>query len=92
MVYDSGADDALDAAVRRLERALGALEQRLSERLAEAKADGGLFDHDHAQLAADLERSRTRERELEAAGAAASAALGRAIVEIKAALGDGEGA
>lgn len=82
-----GNESALDLAARRLERAVHILEQRLTERLKAAGADaGGLFDQDRANLAAQLDEARARERELEAAGAEASSALGRAIVEIRAAL------
>ena len=81
---------ALDLAARRLERALGVLEQRMSERVREAGAEaGGLFDADRARLAAELDASRARERALEEAGAQASEALGRAIGEIRTALGEG---
>ena len=83
----SGSESALDLAAKRLERAVHVLEQRLAERLKEAGAEaGGLFDQDRANLAAQLDDARARERELEAAGAEASAALGRAIIEIRAAL------
>ena len=86
----SGGDNALDLAARRLEQAVHVLEQRLTRRLKAAGAEaGGLFDQDRAQLATQLDESRARERELEAAGAEASAALGRAIVEIRAALDGG---
>lgn len=82
-----GGDSALDLAIRRLERALAVLEQRLADRVARAGAEaGGLFDQDRAKLAAELDQARARERELEEAGAAASAALGKAIAEIKATL------
>jgi len=80
-------ESALDLAARRLEQAVHVLEQRLAQRLKTAgDAVGGLFDQDRAELAAQLDESRARERELEAAGAEASAALGRAILEIRAAL------
>jgi hypothetical protein len=80
-------ESALDLAARRLERAVMQLEQRQAERLRQAGAEaGGLFDQDRAKLAAQLDEARARERELEEAGAAASQALGRAIVEIRAAL------
>jgi hypothetical protein len=83
----SGGESALDLAARRLEQAVHVLEQRLAQRLKAAGEDaGGLFDQDRANLAAQLDEARARERELEAAGAEASAALGRAIVEIRAAL------
>lgn len=79
---------ALDLAARRLERALAMLENRMSERVAEAGAEaGGLFDQDRSRLAAELDAARAREKALEEAGAQASEALGRAIAEIRAALG-----
>lgn len=78
----------LDAAIKRLERATAMLQQRLASRVSEAGAvAGGAFDQDRAQLAAELDAARARERELVAAGADASAALGRAIDDIRAALG-----
>ncbi|ADG09181.1 hypothetical protein B7G68_03425 [Caulobacter segnis] len=93
---------ALDLAVRRLERAVSQLEQRLAAKAAETKralaaataAGGGavapgLFEEDEkAQLVADLEAAREREKALEEAGEQASVALGRAIAEIRAALGE----
>ena len=83
-------ESALDLAARRLERAVFLLEQRLAERLKTAGAEaGGLFDQDRAKLADDLDKASARERELEEAGAEASAALGRAILEIRAALNGG---
>ena len=83
----SGGESALDLAARRLEQAVHVLEQRLAQRLKTAgDAVGGLFDQDRANLAAELDDARAREKELEAAGAEASAALGRAILEIRAAL------
>ncbi|HEY9217703.1 MAG TPA: DUF4164 family protein [Phenylobacterium sp.] len=84
-----GGDSALEMTIRRLDRAISLLEQRLADRVARAGADAtGLFDQDRAKLAAELDQSRARERELEEAGAAASEALGRAIAEIKATLGE----
>jgi len=83
----SNGESALDLAGRRLEQAVHVLEQRLALRLRSAgDAVGGLFDQDRAKLAAELDEARARERELESAGAEASAALGRAILEIRAAL------
>ncbi len=83
----SGGESALDLAARRLEQAVHVLEQRLAQRLKAAGAEaGGLFDADRASLAAQLDEAKAREKELEAAGAEASAALGRAILEIRAAL------
>jgi hypothetical protein len=81
----SGGENALELAARRLEQAVNVLEQRLAQRL-KAATDGGLFEQDRAKLAAELDESRARERELEAAGMEASQALGRAILEIRAAL------
>jgi len=87
MTADAG-DSALDLAARRLERAVAMLENRLAERVAQAGAEaGGLFDQDRANLASELDAARSRERALEEAGAQASQALGRAIEEIRAALG-----
>jgi len=82
---------ALDLAVRRLERAVALLESRTAARTAGDADTGGLFDQDRARLAAELDAARARERALEEAGAQASEALGRAIAEIRAALGDGDG-
>jgi hypothetical protein len=80
---------ALDLAARRLERAIAMLESRMAEKMAVAGAEaGGLFDQDRARLAAELDTARARERALEEAGAQASEALGRAIAEIRAALGE----
>jgi hypothetical protein len=77
-------ENALDLAMKRLERAIALLEQR---RGAGPAAGGGLFDQDdRARLAEELDQAKVREKALEAAGAEASAALGRAIAEIKAAL------
>ena len=103
---------ALDLAVRRLERAVSQLEQRLAAKAAEAEralaaaskaalagaassAEPALFpelfgDEERSRLVADLEAAHEREKALEEAGAQASVALGRAIAEIRAALG-GEG-
>ena len=83
-------ESALETAAKRLESAVHVLEQRLAERLkaAGAAADGRI-DQDRANLAAELDQSRARERELEEAGAQASEALGRAIVQIRAALTEG---
>jgi hypothetical protein len=87
MTGESG-DSALDLAARRLERAISMLESRMADRVAQAsEAAGGLFDQDRARLAGELDAARARERALEEAGAQASAALGRAIEEIRSALG-----
>jgi len=78
---------ALDAAARRLERAVASLEARLTARLAELEnGEGDLFERDRAQLAAELDAARARERALEELAAEASAALGRAASEVRAAL------
>lgn len=77
------AENPLDQAVKRLDRAISQLEQRLA---GGASKSADLFDQGGAQLAAELEKAKAREKELEEAGAEASAALGRAIAEIKAAL------
>jgi hypothetical protein len=87
---DAG-ESALDLAAKRLDRALQMLEQRITERLKSGGGaeTGGLFDQDRARLAAELDEARAREKALEEAGAEASAALGRAILEIRAALNGG---
>jgi uncharacterized protein YukE len=84
---EPSADDALEQAVRRLERALGQLEDRYNRLTGHAQV-GGMFEDDRAKLAAELEASRGRERELAQAGEQASQALGRAIAEIRAALAE----
>ena len=93
-----GEGSALELAARRLERAVTQLEHKLAaQRAAHAApaigAEPGLFDGPAddgkaAQLAADLAAARAREKALEVAGEQASEALGRAIAEIRAALGD----
>jgi hypothetical protein len=89
MIRETAAESALELAAKRLDRALAALEQRLSAAGRPTPGDGrDLFQQDPAALTAELDRARERERELEAAGAEASAALGRAIKEIRAALND----
>lgn len=81
-------DGALEAAARRLERAVGLLEARVQSLRSDADASsGGLFEEDRAKLAADLDQARGRERDLSEAGAEASAALGRAISELRALQG-----
>jgi len=82
---------ALEAAIQRLDQAVAQLDLRIGVLSTKAEgANGGLFDADRAQLAADLDAARGRERDLEAAGLQASAALGRAIADIRAALGEDE--
>ena len=82
----SEAESPLDAALRRLDRAMATLEARVSNRLAEMESRGDdLFDQDRAQLAAELDAARAREKALESMAAEASAALGRAAAEGRAA-------
>ncbi|MBO9559857.1 MAG: hypothetical protein J7515_14910 [Caulobacter sp.] len=99
MPMTPGEGNALELAARRLERAVSQLEQKIAaERAARPVLSGsgepGLFDGDAeaeskaARLALDLEAARAREKALEEAGEQASEALGRAIAEIRAALGD----
>lgn len=91
MTPETGEAGPLGAAVHRLDRALAQLEVRINALSDKASgASGELFDHDRARLAAALDASRGRERDLETAGALASQALGRAIAEIRAALGEDE--
>lgn len=89
MTRETGEGGPLDLAIHRLDRALAQLEVRMATLLSEAEShNGGLFDLDRAKLAADLDAARSRERALQSAGSQASEALGRAIVEIRAALGE----
>jgi phage shock protein A len=89
MTDGSGPASALEAAIHRLDQAVAQLELRLGALATKAEgANVGLFEQDRARLAADLDASRGRERELESAGLQASAALGRAIADIRAALGE----
>lgn len=91
MAGETSHSGRLDVAVRRVERAMMLLEQRLARKVAEAGAQAGdLFDLDRSHLAADLDACRGRVRELEEAGAQASAALAAAMTEIRAALDEKE--
>jgi hypothetical protein len=102
MPMTPGEGNALELAAKRLERAVAQLEQKLTAAraarpavAAPAASDAGdpsLFEVEAeskaARLAVDLEAARAREKALEEAGEQASEALGRAIAEIRAALGD----
>jgi hypothetical protein len=89
MVEGGREDLTLDVAIHRLDRALGQLELRVAALANEVvSANNGLFDQDRAKLAAELDACRSRERELEVAGSLASQALGRAIADIRAVLGE----
>ena len=89
MTMGTGQSSRLDVAVRRVERAMMLLEQRMARKVAEAGAQAGdLFDLDRAQLATDLDACRARVRELEEAGAEAAAALDAAMAEVRAALAE----
>jgi len=82
-------EDVLDAAIQKLERALAQLETRVASAVRDAQQNaGGAFDQDRANLASELDAARARERELQEAGGEAAQALGRAIAEIRAALGE----
>jgi len=84
---------AVDAAAKRLERAVAFLEARVGELSRRAQdGAGGAFDHDRSKLAAELDAARAREHDLQAAGEAASLALNRAIADVRAALELAEGA
>jgi hypothetical protein len=83
---------ALDAAIQRLNQALGALEVKLAPRAAAHDSrEGDLFESDRERLAAELDAARARERSLQEVAAEASAALGRAAAEVRAALSAEEG-
>ena len=81
----------LEAALKRLERAVAVLDGRVGELSGRADAgEGGLFDHDRSQLAVELDQSRSRERVLQETGEAVADALGRAIVSVREALEQAE--
>jgi hypothetical protein len=89
MMLEGQAESTLDAAARRLDRAVALLESRLNGLLSTARAEaGGLFDQDRAKLANELDAARGRERELKAAGEEAAKALDRAIAEIRHVMSD----
>lgn len=89
---EAGSEDALEAASKRLERALALLETKLESLKAQARdSAGSLFEFDRSKLADELDTARARQKELETAGREASEALGRAIVEIRGALQQAEG-
>ena len=75
-------ESLFDQAVKRLDRAISLVEQKLRSNAPQAAASRG----DQDRLAQELAISRAREKELEAAGAEASTALAKAIAEINAAL------
>ncbi len=84
-------EGVLEAAIGRLERALAVLDSRVSELSGRAQgSEGGLFDVDRSQLAAELDASRARERALEDAGVASAQALDRAIATVRQALNQAE--
>jgi hypothetical protein len=84
---EPAADDPLEAAARRLERAIALLETRMDKVQAEVRQSAGsLFDFDRSKLADELDTARARERELAEAGREASQALGRAIAELRGAV------
>jgi hypothetical protein len=63
MTAEAGAENAVELATRRLERAVALLEQRVEQRIVQASAGAGsAFDEDRTQLAAELDRARGRER------------------------------
>jgi hypothetical protein len=90
MMLDDAPGSRIDLAIRRLDRAVTLLDQRIGRRIVEAEAQSGsLVDTDRARLAAELDAARGREKELEAAASEASAALANAITELRLALNDG---
>ena len=87
---EAGTEDALEAAAKRLERAVAVLQTRLEQVRKEARQSAGsLFDFDRSKLADELDAARSRESELEDAGREASEALGRAIDELRSAMKPG---
>jgi hypothetical protein len=86
---DSGGEGAIERSIRRLDRVVTLLDQRISRRVALAAAQSGsMVDADRARLASELDAARSRERELEAAGGEASMALAEAIAQMREVLGD----
>ncbi|OXE37591.1 MAG: hypothetical protein CGW95_00710 [Phenylobacterium zucineum] len=80
-------DESLfDQAVKRLDRAIALVEQKIAAGSPLAAAAESEHKRLAEQLTHELALSRARERELEIAGAEASAALAKAIDEINAAL------
>lgn len=74
----------IDIAMKRMERAIALLEQRLERRVAEAGAQAGdILAQDRARLATDLDLSRARQRDLERAAEQAARALERAMIHIR---------
>jgi hypothetical protein len=89
---DAGAEDALEAAYKRLERALALLETKVEASKSNVNdGAGSVFDFDRSKLANELDEARAKQRDLETAGREASEALGRAISEIRGALQQAEG-
>ena len=86
-----GTEDALEAAAKRLERAVAMLGTRLEQSKKEARQSAGsLFDFARSKLADELDASRGRTLDLVVAGREASEALGRAIEELRGALSTAE--
>lgn len=86
----------LDSAAARLEAALKRLEVALGAHLARAgnpdllRAEISALVDDRARLAGDLDAALAREQELQILADEASAALGSAIEDVRAALIPGE--
>ncbi len=86
MVMDESRENRIDQALRRLNRAVTLLDQRIGRRIVEAGDHArSEIDSDRDRLAAELDAARGRERELESAAAEASEALAGAIEQLRAA-------
>lgn len=81
------AAERLDAALKRLEAALEAHLVRVGNPAA-LRAEITALVTDRARLAEELDQSLTREKELQSLADEASVALGAAIEEVRAALGN----
>lgn len=79
----------LDAALKRLEGALDSLMSRTGDP-AVTRAELAALVEDRARMAEELDASLAREEELQALADEASEALGAAIEEVRAALGNGD--
>ncbi len=83
---DNG-ETPLEAAIKRLERAVAVLDGQVTQLSGRADgAAGGLFDVDRSQLAVELDAAKARERAMADAGAATAEALDRAIASVRQAL------
>ncbi len=83
---DNG-ETPLEAAIKRLERAVAVLDGQVTQLSGRADgAAGGLFDVDRSQLAVELDAAKARERAMADAGAATAEAMARSSASVRQAL------